>query len=299
MIFVFFESYLKCKSNKLRNKRISLWEFLKTWKCLYTLSADELTSIWEHHRQVFIFETWREILGLQNPVQGDFEFLFRFQDMALNTSCSQNPTIFWRKGIKNEKEIECQRCLALILFSHHTSSQCCKARRFDRVAPAISEESERGAAHPHEKNPMNKDKGLELDPIWFSVVWIFSYRDRFYANFPNSEPSPKLLRFFPFALLHFTFLFLCFSRLRTSCFLVTLDTLRLIHKTPTSTPNVTFLQLRRDDAPHLPDSSRKRTSRFKKVGIFFFCCLLENGWGNPVETSCFATLTAGLVRKKY
>ena len=25
----------------------------------------------------------------------------------------------------------------LILFSHHTSSQCFKARRFDRVAPAI------------------------------------------------------------------------------------------------------------------------------------------------------------------
>ena len=37
------------------------------------------------------------------------------------------------------------------------------------------------------------------------------------------------------------------------------------------------------------------TSRFKKVGIFFFCCLLENGWGNPVETSCFATLTAGVL----
>ena len=82
-------------------------------------------------------------------------------------------------------------------------------------------------------------------------------------------------------------------------FLVTLDTLRLIHKTPTSTPNVTFPQLRRDDAPHLSDSSRKSTSRFKKVGIFFFCCLLENGWGNPVETSCLATLTAGVVRKKY
>ena len=32
---------------------------------------------------------------------------------------------------------------------------------------------------------------------------------------------------------------------------------------------------------------------------FFFCCLLENGWGNPVETSCLATLTAGVVRKKY
>ena len=26
--------------------------------------------------------------------------------------------------------------------------------------------------------------------------------------------------------------------------------------------------------------------------------LLENGWGNPVETSCLATLTAGVVRKK-
>ena len=34
-------------------------------------------------------------------------------------------------------------------------------------------------------------------------------------------------------------------------------------QTPTSTPNVTFPQLRRDDAPHLPDSSGKSTSRFK------------------------------------
>ena len=88
-----------------------------------------------------------------------------------------------------------------------------------------------------------------------------------------------------------------FVLLPSSCFLVTLDTLRVIHKTPTSTPNVTLPQLRRDDAPHLPDSSRKNTSRFKKVGIFFFCCLFENGWGNPVETSCLETLTAGVVRK--
>ena len=52
-----------------------------------------------------------------------------------------------------------------------------------------------------------------------------------------------------------------------SCFffLVILDTLRLILKTPTSTPNVTFPQLRRDDAPHLPDSSRKSTSRFNPL----------------------------------
>ena len=90
-----------------------------------------------------------------------------------------------------------------------------------------------------------------------------------------------------------------FVLLPSSCFLVTLETLRLIHKTPTSTPNVMFPQLRRDDAPHLPDSSRKSTSRFQKVGIFFFCCVLENGRGNPVETSCFATLTAGVGRKKY
>ena len=81
------------------------------------------------------------------------------------------------------------------------------------------------------------------------------------------------------------------------CFLITLDKLRLMHKTPTSTPNVTFPQLRRDDAPHLPHSSRKSTSRFKKVGIFFCCCLLENGLGNLAETLCFATLTAGVVRK--
>ena len=89
----------------------------------------------------------------------------------------------------------------------------------------------------------------------------------------------------------------CFVFFPSSCSLVTLDTLRLIHKTPTSTPNVTFPQLRCDDAPHLPDSSRKSTSRFKKVGISFFCCLLENGWGNPAETSCFEKQTAG-VRKK-
>ena len=34
-----------------------------------------------------------------------------------------------------------------------------------------------------------------------------------------------------------------------------------------------------------------------KVGIFFFCCLLENGWGNPAETSCFAKQSAGVERQ--
>ena len=36
----------------------------------------------------------------------------------------------------------------------------------------------------------------------------------------------------------------------------------------------------------------------KKVGIFFFCCLLEDGWGNLAETSCFAKLAAGVLRKR-
>ena len=35
----------------------------------------------------------------------------------------------------------------------------------------------------------------------------------------------------------------------------------------------------------------------KKVGIFFFCCIFENGWGNPAKTSCSAKRTAGVVRK--
>ena len=102
-----------------------------------------------------------------------------------------------------------------------------------------------------------------------------------------------------FSICMVTLYFSFFVLLPSSCFLITLVTLRLIHKTPTSTPNVTFPQLRRDDAPHLPDSSRKSTSRFKKVGIFFFGCLLENGWGNPVETSCFEKLTACVMRKKH
>ena len=39
--------------------------------------ADELFSIWEHDRQVFIFETWRGSMGLQT-VLSIFEFSIRF-----------------------------------------------------------------------------------------------------------------------------------------------------------------------------------------------------------------------------
>ena len=37
----------------------------------------------------------------------------------------------------------------------------------------------------------------------------------------------------------------------------------------------------------IPFSHHTR-SQIKEVGIFFFCCLLENGWVNPAKTSCFA-----------
>ena len=43
---------------------------------------------------------------------------------------------------------------------------------------------------------------------------------------------------------------------------------------------------------HHTSSQCCKARRFDRVA-------LENGWGNPVETSCLATLTAGVVRKKY
>ena len=46
--------------------------------------------------------------------------------------------------------------------------QDCSDRR--PRAPCCPEESERGAAHPHRKEPDEQGQGLELDPIWFSVV---------------------------------------------------------------------------------------------------------------------------------
>ena len=49
---------------------------------------------------------------------------------------------------------------------------------------------------------------------------------------------------------------------------------------------------------HHTSSQCCKARRFDRVALAIFG-LLENGWGNPVETSCFATLTAGVVRKKY
>ena len=78
-----------------------LWEnFWKTRKCvLKTVSTDKLISIWEHQRQAFIFETRIGSLGLQNCAR-NFCFLFRFQDMAWNISCSQNWAFSWKNGSK-------------------------------------------------------------------------------------------------------------------------------------------------------------------------------------------------------
>ena len=94
-VFCLIWSYLECKSKEVKTTGY-LWEnFWKTRKCVQKrVSADKLISIWEHHRQVFVFETWRGSLGLQN-VARDFWFLFRFQDMAINFSCSQNWAFFF------------------------------------------------------------------------------------------------------------------------------------------------------------------------------------------------------------
>ena len=61
---------------------------------------------------------------------------------------------------------------------------------------------------------------------------------------------------------------------------------------------MTSPQLRCEDVPHLPDSSTKSTSRYKRLAFPFFGCKLENGPGNPAETSYFGTLTTGVVRKE-
>ena len=66
----------------MRNNRIFLRQFLKIRKCVKkTVSANEFNL----RTSVFIFETWRGILGLQNSAW-HFEFLFRFQDMARKCS---------------------------------------------------------------------------------------------------------------------------------------------------------------------------------------------------------------------
>ena len=55
--------------------------------------------------------------------------------------------------------------------------------------------------------------------------------------------------------------------------------------------------------PHHTSSQFCKARRFGRVApaifIFQVSCLLENGWGNQTETSCFAKLTAGVMRKRY
>ena len=105
-----------------------------------------------------------------------------------------------------------------------------------------------------EKNPMNKDKRLvlELDPNWFTVVWI-SVSDFDYTRIFRTQNIPYVITIF-----HCYLSCVIFMLSPSSSFLVTLDALCLIHKhrhqhwtwrSPDS------------DARHLPDSSRKSTSR--------------------------------------
>ena len=85
-------------------------------------------------------------------------------------------------------------------------------------------------------------------------------------------------------------------------------------------PRPTLLRTFFADPPTFPSCAKTKTEAFSfRVGscwvfianifvsphqqtvlqVFFFCCLLENGWGNPAETSCFAKLSAGVVRQIY
>ena len=42
-------------------------------------------------------------MGLQHSATRNFDFLFRFQDMAFNSSCLHNRALFCRKGIKKRE----------------------------------------------------------------------------------------------------------------------------------------------------------------------------------------------------
>ena len=83
--FSLFESYLKCKSNKVRNRKISLQEFKKNLKmCLKNGICRRIDlNLRTSYRQPFILILKREKKAWVNKTaQGVFEFSFHFQDVA-------------------------------------------------------------------------------------------------------------------------------------------------------------------------------------------------------------------------
>ena len=102
--FFLFESYLKCKSNKIivRNNEISLRDILKTPKM--TVSTDELISIREHQEHFFLLLKREEEAWISKTVLTIFDFLLRFQAGSLNNSpCVQNQALVGRKGSKKSE----------------------------------------------------------------------------------------------------------------------------------------------------------------------------------------------------
>ena len=167
-------------------------------------------------------------------------------------------------------------------FSHHTSSQFCKAQRFSRVAPAIfkrATEKENanlfyllvlflelsarcGASSRRSCGNVTFGADVSVFCIKRSVSSVTTEHEDGQSTRKKKKgkqwKNRSNLGFSGFSIVTFLFFLVLFP---SSCSVVTLDTLRLIQKTSTSTPNMTFPQLRRDDAPHRPDSSRKSTSR--------------------------------------
>ena len=89
--------------------------------------AEELISIWEHDWQVFIFETWRGSMGLQNGAR----------DLWIFHSCSrccfqqflQIERFLGEKASKNGKEIEFQKSPALF-WKQGGDKQICQIGAF-------------------------------------------------------------------------------------------------------------------------------------------------------------------------
>ena len=95
--------------------------------------ANGLISSWQHHGQVLIFETWRGSPGLQNCAR-DFEFLFHFQDMALNISFCKTERfhLFLKSGSENRNQTEYEN--PKHCYGHKVlMSNCTKFGRFPAI----------------------------------------------------------------------------------------------------------------------------------------------------------------------
>ena len=77
----------------------SYFHFLQ-WCCQFKGEQSFQVAIWERHRQVFYCWDVKRKPGSTKRWYGILGFLFRFQDMALNSSCLQNRAMFCIKALK-------------------------------------------------------------------------------------------------------------------------------------------------------------------------------------------------------